>query len=117
LLYQLAVVGAVLVVCVMPVQAAVFLISPPPQTVLGFFELFSHNPLLGMLDLDLLLTIDYLAMIPLYLALFVLVREVSASAAALGLVTGLFSLVLFFVTLALNIVALHVVRKYREQYD
>ncbi|MBX9634806.1 MAG: ABC transporter permease subunit, partial [Magnetospirillum sp.] len=26
-------------------------------------------------------------------------------------------LVLFFVTLALNIVALHVVRKYREQYD
>ena len=32
------------------------------------------------------------------------------SAFALGLV-------LFFVTLALNIVALHVVRKYREQYD
>ncbi|PKQ32436.1 MAG: hypothetical protein CVT62_05355 [Actinobacteria bacterium HGW-Actinobacteria-2] len=98
LLYKLAVVGAILVVCVMPAQAAVFLISPPPQTVLGFFELFRHNPLLGMLDLDLLLTIDYLAMIPLYLALFVLVREFSASAAALGLVTGLFSLVLFFVT-------------------
>jgi hypothetical protein len=98
LLYRLAVGGAILVLCLMPAQAAVFLISPPPTNVLGYFELFGHNPLLGLLDLDLLLTIDYLAMIPLYLALYVSCRGPAPASALLALVTGLFSLGLFFVT-------------------
>ncbi len=97
-LFRLAAVTAVVVVCLIPVQAMVFLLSPPPQTVAGYFDLFQRNPLLGLVDLDLLLIVDYLAMIPLYLALYVLVRRRSATLALLGLVLGLFSLVLFLVS-------------------
>lgn len=82
-------------IVMIPLQAAVFILSPPPTTVAAYFELFQQNPLLGLLDLDLLLTLDYLAMIPFYLALFVVVRRVSPSSALLGLVTGLFSLLLY----------------------
>lgn len=97
-LYLVAAVTAILVTCVIPIQAAVFLLSPPPQTVLEFFALFQRNPVLGLLDLDLLLTMDYLAMLPLYLALYVLVRRHASSVAAIALVLGLFSVLLFLVS-------------------
>ena len=86
------------VVCLIPLQALVFLLSPPPKTVLGYFDLFQRNPFLGLVDLDLLLIVDYLAMIPLYLSLYVLVRRRSTTLALLGLVLGMFSLVLFLVS-------------------
>ena len=97
-LFRLAAVTAIAVVCLIPLQALVFLLSPPPQTVLGHFDLFQRNPFLGLVDLDLLLIVDYLAMIPLYLSLYVLVRRRSNTLALLGLVLGLFSLLLFLVS-------------------
>jgi hypothetical protein len=94
-LLRLGTVSAIVVVVMIPVQAAVFILSPPPTTVEEFFALFQRNPLLGLLDLDLLLSLDYLLMVPFYLALFVLLRQVARSAALLALTLGLFSVVLF----------------------
>ena len=94
-LLRLGTVSAIVVVVMIPIQAAVFILSPPPTTVGDFFALFQRNPLLGLLDLDLLLTFDCLVMIPFYLTLFVLLRHVARSAALLALTLGLFSLVLF----------------------
>lgn len=87
--------AAIFVVCMIPIQALVFLLLPPPQSVLGYFELFERNPLVGLLDLDLLLTVDYLALIPFYLALYVVIRRASPTSALVALVMGLFSVVLF----------------------
>lgn len=97
-MFRLASICAIVVACLIPVQAGVFLLSPPPTTVLGYFELFRDNPILGLLDLDLLLTLDYLLMVPLYLALFLVLRRPAASTATLGLVFGLFSVLLFIVS-------------------
>jgi len=47
-------VAAIVVLVMIPLQAAVFLLSPPPTTVADYFALFQANPLLGLLDLDLL---------------------------------------------------------------
>lgn len=63
-LVRLGAAAAVFVVVMIPLQAAIFILRPPPSTVDGFFALFEENPLLGFLDLDLLLTLDYLVMIP-----------------------------------------------------
>ncbi|HEY8317789.1 MAG TPA: DUF4386 family protein [Amnibacterium sp.] len=97
-LLRLGAAAAVFVVVMIPLQAAVFILSPPPSTAQGFFALFQENPVKGLLDLDLLLTLDYLVMIPFYLALYVVVRRVAPAWALLALVTGLFSLVLFVVS-------------------
>jgi hypothetical protein len=97
-LFMLGAGAAVFVVIMIPLQAFVFLLSPPPETALEYFDLFQRNPLLGLLDLDLLLTIDYLAMIPFYLALFVIIRRASATSALVALVVGLFSVVLFLIS-------------------
>ncbi|CAI9407853.1 DUF4386 family protein [Aestuariimicrobium sp. T2.26MG-19.2B] len=94
----LARVSVLIVVCLIPIQAAIYLLSPPPQTVLEYFSLFQRNPLLGLLDLDLLLTLDYLVMVPLYLAMFLVVRPHAPTVATLALIAGLVSVTLFVVS-------------------
>lgn len=96
--FGLAAASALLVTLLIPVQALVFILIPPPQTVPEYFELFQRNPVLGLLDLDLLLTFDYLAMIPFYLALFASIERVARGWAALALIVGLFSLALYLVS-------------------
>lgn len=90
--------AAAWVVVMIPLQAAVFLLSPPPSTVEAYFDLFQRNPLLGLLDLDLLLSIDYVVMIPFYLALYAVIRRVAPAWALLALVFGLLSVTLFLVS-------------------
>lgn len=91
-------IAAMVVVVLIPLQAAVFVLSPPPSTAEGFFALFQANPLLALVDLDLLLTLDYLIMVPFYLALTVVVSRVAPAWGSLGLIAGLFSVVLFIVS-------------------
>ncbi|MDR7234822.1 hypothetical protein [Agrococcus sp. BE272] len=90
--------AAIVVLAMIPIQAAVFLLHPPPSTVEGLFEEFQQQPLLGLLDLDLLLTLDYLVMIPFYLALYASLRRVAQAWGLLALVVGLISVTLFVVT-------------------
>jgi hypothetical protein len=90
--------AAIVVLAMIPIQAAVFLLHPPPTTVEAFFEEFQQQPFLGLLDLDLLLTIDYLVMIPFYLALFGSLRRVASAWGLLALIFGLMSVALFVVT-------------------
>lgn len=97
-LVRLGAAAAVFVVIMIPIQAAFFILSPPPSTAEDFFALFQQNPLLGLIDLDLLLTIDYLVMIPFYSALYVVVSRVARGWALLALVVGLFSVALFVVS-------------------
>lgn len=53
------------------VQIAVFALHPPPLSVDGFFVLMDENPLLGMLSLDLLLSVNNVLVALVYLALIV----------------------------------------------
>jgi hypothetical protein len=82
--------GAALVSVACIVAAiAVFLAWPPPTTTENWFALFQRNAFLGLLDLDLLLVMSYVVMIPLYLALYVALRRVSQSFMAIALAFNL----------------------------
>lgn len=94
-LVRLGAAAAVFVVVMIPVQAAIFLLAPPPSTVEGYFLLFQENPLLGLLSLDFLLTLDYLVLIPFYLSLYAVIRREAPAWGLLALITGLISIVLF----------------------
>jgi hypothetical protein len=72
------------------IQIIVFILYPPPSTVIGYFTLFQNNKLVGLLDLDLLSLADYALMGLMFLALYVALRRTSQSwmtiAAALAFV-------------------------------
>src|SRR5690348_7716702 len=53
-LYRIGGAAALTVASLTVVQIAVFVASPPPTTVIGYFQLLQSDRLLGLLDLDLL---------------------------------------------------------------
>jgi Domain of unknown function (DUF4386) len=59
---------------------------PPPTTVSGWFQLFSENPIIGLLDMDLLLIIDYVLLVLVFLALWDVLRRGNEALATVALI-------------------------------
>jgi hypothetical protein len=95
-LYRVAGVAAVLMVMFIPIQSIVFVVWPPPSTVIGWFTLFQNNKLLGLLDMDLLLIVDQVLMGLILLALYPALRRASQSYMAIALTLGLGGIVTYF---------------------
>jgi hypothetical protein len=70
------------------VQIALYLIWPPPDTVVGFFELLLANPVYGFITLDVLYILSNLLAYLLYLALAVVLWRVSRSGVVVALAFG-----------------------------
>jgi hypothetical protein len=74
----------------------VFLIWPLPETVTGWFTLFHHNWLVGLLDMDLLLIVDYLLMGIIFVALWSVLRQTDKSLMAIALTFELLGIASYF---------------------
>ncbi len=94
-LYKIGGAAALLTAVFIPVQITVFLVNPPPESVTGWFELFRSSPLVGLLNLDLLLVADQVLSMLVFLALYVALRRYKESFMTIGLALGLVSMVLF----------------------
>lgn len=84
-LYRLGGTAALIIVALVIVQIIFFVVWPPPgfgsdvSTVMGYFTLLQNNRLLGLLHLDLLLMIDYVLLVFMFIALYIVLRRVSQS--------------------------------------
>ena len=78
--------GAILTALFIPLQVVIFIAWPPPtsQSLAAWFDLFTTNPLLGLVSLDLLMMVEQVLMIPVVLAVWLLAHRASESAALLG---------------------------------
>jgi hypothetical protein len=97
-LYRLAAATLVVGVAIIPVQIVVFVVSPPPCDVPGYFDLLRARPLLGLLNLDLLYILSNLLLVPLYLAFYVSLRRASESVILLAMAVGFLGLAVYFTT-------------------
>jgi hypothetical protein len=97
-LFRIAGVAALAVVALIPVQAALYILWPPPATVLDYFSIFQGNALLGLLDLDLLLIVDQLLIMAVLLALYVALRQTDESLMLIGTGAGLLGATLFLIS-------------------
>lgn len=88
-LYLVGGVAALLSVALVGLAVYVFVISPPPTSIEQWFALFHRDGFLGLLDLDLLMVVSYVVMIPLYLALYVALRRISQPFMAIALAFNL----------------------------
>jgi len=79
-------VTALAVLVLIPIQMAVFFIWPPPSSVIGWFALFQDNALVGLLDMDLLLMVDYLLLIGVFSALWASLRRANESLMAIAFI-------------------------------
>ncbi len=74
----------------------VYVVSPPPSTVVNWFALFQRNPLLGLLAMDLLLIVDYALLGLVFLALWAALRRASPSFTAIALTLELVAVATYF---------------------
>src|SRR5215218_6905208 len=95
-LHKLGGVTALAVLALIPIQMIVFFLWPPPSSVIGWFTLFQDNALVGLLDMDLLLIVDYLLLIGVFSALFASLRRANESLMAIALILQLVSTATYF---------------------
>jgi hypothetical protein len=95
-LYRVAAGAAVLVAAVIPIQTVIYLMSPPPDTVTEWFNLFERNPLHALVDMDLFYMVDNVLAALVILALLVALFRASPSLVAIGATLGLLGIAVFF---------------------
>jgi hypothetical protein len=95
-LYRIGAGAALLMLLLIPVQTVVFFVSPPPQTVEGFFTLFQRSKLLGLLSLDLIYMVDILLAGVLILVLCVALRKISPTLVAIALFINVLATAIYF---------------------
>ncbi|MCL5438658.1 MAG: DUF4386 domain-containing protein [Patescibacteria group bacterium] len=78
------------------IQIVVYVVSPPPKDVIGFFNLFQKNTILGLLSLDAIMFIDWILQIPLFLTLYILLKRKNESYTLLATTLGLVGIAIYF---------------------
>jgi hypothetical protein len=81
--------AALAVLALIPIQMMVFFVWPPPSTLIGWFTLFQDKAFVGLLDMDLLLIVDYLLLIGVFSALWASLRRANESLMAIALILQL----------------------------
>lgn len=95
-LYRVARVLILVMLIIIPMQILVFVFSPPPGTVKGFFELYRFNPLLGLLSLDFLYLFNNMIIVIVYLALFFLLYKERPVAVILAFILGVIGVACYY---------------------
>lgn len=97
-LYKIGGIAALIMAAIIPIQSFIFVAFPPPKTVIDFFNLFQRNPILGLLDLDLLLIIENLLLILVFLSLYAALKKINKSLMTVALAFGIVGIVLLLVS-------------------
>lgn len=95
-LYRIAQYFALAMIVIILIQILVYVISPPPSTIKGFFELYQQNPFLGLLSLDFLYLINNGILVIVYLALFLLLYREKPVTALLAFILGLIGIACYY---------------------
>jgi hypothetical protein len=95
-LFRIGGLAALAVLALVPIQMIVFVVWPPPTSVVDWFALFQKSGLVGLLDMDLLMIVDYSLLALFFLALYVALRRVSHSFMAIALMAELLAVASYF---------------------
>jgi hypothetical protein len=96
-LYKVGSVSSLLLAAIIIATGIVFAIEPQPLdgTALDWFLLFQKNPLLGLLDFELLMIVYVLVSLPVALSLYVLLRPANPSGMVIYLAMSLIGAMCF----------------------
>lgn len=95
-LYRVGGIAALIMVCIIPIQIVIFVVFPPPETVIDFFKLFDQNWIIGLLDLDFLYYINNILLALIYLGLFASMRTIDFATMLIAATLGLIGIATYF---------------------
>lgn len=89
-------IAALIGVTMIPIQVIVFAVSPPPTDIRAWFALLIENPVMGMMNLDVLYILNNALLIPLYMALWLALRDRHEPVLITALIVGLVGVAAYF---------------------
>ena len=91
-------ISALLIVMIIPIQIIIFTVYPPPETTIGFFELFRDNWIIGLMSLDFLYYLNNGLLILVYLGLFASLKKIDFANMLIALIIGLTGIAAYYVS-------------------
>lgn len=88
-LYKIAGFAAIVMLIIIPIQIAVFIITPIPDSIENWFSLFHNNWLLGLIHQDMLYIMNNILVAVMYLAFYFALRPKNESLMTAALLLGL----------------------------
>jgi len=88
-LYKITGFAAIAMLIIIPVQIAVFIITPIPDSIENWFSLFHNNWLLGLIHQDMLYILNNIFVAVMYVAFYVALRPKNESLMTVALLLGL----------------------------
>ena len=85
-----------MVLIIIPIQIAIYVISPIPKTIESWFLLFHDSWLLGLLHQDLLYLINNILVALMYLGFYVSLKKYNESVMKIALLLGLLGISAYF---------------------
>ncbi len=95
-LFRIAQVLTLIMLLLIPLQIIIYIVSPPPTSVEGFFVLYQNNPLLGLLSLDFIYLFNNIIIVIIYLALFILLYREKPVTVLLSIILGLIGVACYY---------------------
>lgn len=99
LILRIAAISALIGIALIPVQMFVFIKWPPPEQPLAFLELFNQQPLLGLLNLDLMYLFNNVLLVLFYFGFLIAFKSSKYYTYVLfSIVLGFIGLAIYFTT-------------------
>lgn len=95
-LYEIGGIAAFVIVLIIPIQIVIYTVFPPPETTMGFIDLFHENWMIGLLSLDFLYYIDNLLLVLVYLGLFAALRKVDYANMLIAVIIGFIGIAAYY---------------------
>jgi hypothetical protein len=95
-LYKLGGISILISLILIPVSIIVYIAWPMPHTASEAFALFQDSPIAGLLSLDLLYLIGNIVAIPLFLALYIVLRRTAEATMLIATTLGLAGIAALF---------------------
>lgn len=87
-LLRVAAVATLGMLIIIPLQIGVFILYPPPNSVLSWFSLFQNNPIVAFFEADFFILVNNILITVIYLALYQTLKEHKKYLLQIGLVLG-----------------------------
>lgn len=95
-LYRIAQFLSLMMLIIIPVQIIIFVVSPPPESIMGFFDLYHKNSFLGLLSLDFLYLFSNMITVFIYLALFTILYREKPVTSIIAIILGLIGIACYY---------------------
>ncbi|WNG46521.1 DUF4386 family protein [Archangium minus] len=95
-LFRVGAMANVAVLVLVPIQIVLYVLWPPPSTVLDWFTLFQAHGLIGLMGMDVLLIVGNVLMALIYLALYAALRGASPSLMTLAVALEFVAIATYF---------------------